>query len=340
MIVLGIETSCDETSAAAVDGGGRVLSNVVHSQQVHRDFGGVVPELASRDHLKRIAPVVLQAVGPAGGLGAVEAVAATGTPGLMGALLVGHSFARGLSAALGKPLVTVNHVEAHIWAAFLAEPSLKPPLVALVVSGGHTSLFYVDAECRLWLMGRTLDDAAGEAFDKVAKMLGLGYPGGPAIEAMAASAGGKPPCFPRAWLGDDSLDFSFSGLKTAVLNHLASRGGANKPDLGREETAAICLGFQEAAIDVLVGKAFRALDAARCRSLAVVGGVAANGELKKRFREMTDRHRIKLAVPEPALCTDNAAMIAWNGWFHLREAAGPAEQPVRSRAQWPRYQPC
>ncbi len=340
MIALGIETSCDETSAAAVDGDGRVLSNVVHSQPVHRDFGGVVPELASRDHLKKIAPVVLEAVGPAGGLGAVDAVAATGTPGLMGALLVGHSFGRGLSAALGKPLITVNHLEAHIWAAFLTEPSLEPPLVALVASGGHTSLFYVDGDRRLSLMGRTLDDAAGEAFDKVAKMLGLGYPGGPAIEALAAEAGEKPPYFPRAWLGENSLDFSFSGLKTAVLNHLASRGSDGESSLGREEAAVICRGFQEAAIEVLVGKTARALDIAHCRRLAVVGGVAANGELKRQFREMAGKYGIKLVVPEPDLCTDNAAMVAWNGWFHLRRAAGSREQAVRSRAQWAMFQPC
>lgn len=337
MIVLGIETSCDETSAATVDDVGRVLSNVVYTQQVHRDFGGVVPELASRDHLKKIAAVLHEAVEPAGGLEKVDLVAATGTPGLMGALLVGHSFGQGLAAALGKPLVTVNHVEAHIWAAFLADPRLEPPLVALVVSGGHTSLFHVDRDHRLSLMGRTLDDAAGESFDKVAKMLGLGYPGGPAIEALAKEAGGEIPCFPRAWMGEDNLDFSFSGLKTAVLNHLASRGGASS--LGREEVTAVCWGFQEAAVDVLVGKAVKALDAAGCRRLAVVGGVAANGELKRRFGEMAKKQGVNLVVPEPSLCTDNAAMVAWNGWhLNRRGSVEKAGQAVKSRAQWPVFQ--
>ncbi len=338
MIALGIETSCDETSAAAVDDRGRILSNVVHSQQVHGQFGGVVPELASRDHLKKIASVAEQAASEAGGLAAVDLVAATGSPGLMGALLVGHSFASALAASLGKPLVTVNHVEAHVWAAFLQDPGLEPPLVALVVSGGHTSLFHMDSGYRLSLMGRTLDDAAGEAFDKVAKMMGLGYPGGPVIERRAAASAGKPPRFPRALLDEGSLDFSFSGLKTAVLNHLLSLGDAYLSRLGPDGIDGVCRGFQDAVFDVLADKAARAAELSRCRALAVVGGVAANGELRRRFGEMAAREGIKLVVPTPDLCTDNAAMVAWNGWRrHIGGVSGPNENTVKSRAQWPQY---
>lgn len=336
MIALGIETSCDETSAAAVDSLGRILSNVIHSQEVHAGYGGVVPELASRDHLKKIVPVVRRAVSEAGGLGAVDLVAATGAPGLMGALLVGHSFARALAASIGKPLVTVNHVEAHVWAAFLQDPELKPPLVALVVSGGHTSLFYVDAGHGMSLMGRTLDDAAGEAFDKVAKMLGLGYPGGPAVEERACRATGKIPRFPRALLGDESLDFSFSGLKTAVLNHLLTGGGDYLSGLGPGEIDGICRGFQEAVVGVLVEKSWRALRLAGCSTLVVAGGVAANGELRRRFGEMASTNGLKLVVPAPVLCTDNAAMVAWNGWrLHSSGGGRAGDHKVRARVRWP-----
>lgn len=337
MMVLGIETSCDETSAAVVDNRGRLLSNIIHSQQVHRDFGGVVPELASRDHLKKISSVVQEATDPCGGLEGIDLIAATGSPGLMGALLVGHSFAQGLAMSLGKPLATVNHVEAHIWASLLHDPMLAPPLVALVVSGGHTSIFHLDGQYRLWLMGRTLDDAVGEAFDKVAKMLGLGYPGGPAVEALAKESSGKAIQFPRAWLSEDSLDFSFSGLKTAVQNHLLARGGLSV--LQRGQIADICRGFQEAAIDVLLGKAVRALDLAQCHSLAVVGGVAANGEIKRRFGEKADELELRLTIPPSNLCTDNAAMVAWNGWFLYNQGmAEPTSDKVKSRAQWPLFQ--
>ncbi len=336
MITLGIETSCDETSAAAVDSRGFIISNVIHSQQVHREFGGVVPELASRDHLKKIAATAEKAVAAAGGLAAIDLVAATGRPGLLGALLVGHSFARALAFALGKPFITIDHIQAHVWAAFLEDHSLQPPMVALVVSGGHTSLFYVGPGNEMSLLGRTLDDAAGEAFDKVAKMLDLGYPGGPAIERQASQAAGKIPHFPRAMLAEDSLDFSFSGLKTSVLNHLLAKGDDYPARLTPAETDAVCRGFQDAVIDVLEEKAGRALEKSGCRTLAVAGGVAANSELKRRFQKMAERNGIKLVIPDPVLCTDNAAMVAWNGWcLHSRGLSGPVEHIVASRGRWP-----
>jgi N6-L-threonylcarbamoyladenine synthase len=210
-------------------------------------------------------------------------------------------------------------------------------MVALVVSGGHTSLFQVDPGFRFWLMGRTLDDAAGEAFDKVAKMLGLGYPGGPAIERRAAASTGKAPRFPRAMLKEGSLDFSFSGLKTAVLNHLLSNGG-DPALLGPGGVDNVCRGFQDAVVDVLLEKARMAVDQAGCRALAVAGGVTANGEIRRRFGEMAGREGIKLVVPDPVLCTDNAAMVAWNGWrLHAGGHKDPAGHSVRSRSQWPAF---
>jgi N6-L-threonylcarbamoyladenine synthase len=239
---------------------------------------------------------------------------------------------------LNKTLVPVNHVEVHLYAAYLADPGLKPPLVALAVSGGHTSLFYIDADGEMLLMGRTLDDAAGEAFDKVAKMMGLGYPGGPAIERRAARARGKPPRFPQALLGDDSLDFSFSGLKTAVLNHLLARGDDYLPTFGETELDLICAGFQNAVAGVLAEKTRRALEAADCRTLAVVGGVAANGYIRKKMTELSPGARLKVVVPDPALCTDNAAMVACCGLHHLRKGTVthlPAS--VSSRTQWKKF---
>jgi N6-L-threonylcarbamoyladenine synthase len=338
MMVLGVETSCDETAVSLVRDGREVLADVVYTQEVHREFGGVVPELASRDHLKKIVPLTRQALARAGiGLNQIDAMAVTNRPGLAGALLVGFCFVRGLAWGLNKPVVTVNHVEAHVYGAFLSDPELKPPLVALVVSGGHTSLFYVDGNYRFFLLGRTLDDAAGEAYDKVAKLLELGYPGGPVIERTAAGASDSVR-FPRAWLGEESLDFSFSGLKTAVLNHLLKNGDDYLSKLLPGQIRDICHGFQETVIDVLTEKLRRACQLTGCNKAAVVGGVAANGALKKRLEECQKKWGVKITVPPARLCTDNAAMVAACGYKLLMCGESSAEQTVKPRVIWPKYQ--
>lgn len=339
MIVLGIETSCDETAAAVVDQGG-VRSNVIHSQQVHRPFGGVVPELASRDHLSKIVQVTRQALEEAkAGLGDIGAVAAASSPGLAGALLVGNSFGQGLALSIGKPFVAVNHIEAHVHGAMLGDGSLKPPFVALVVSGGHTSLFHVGNDLSLSLMGRTLDDAAGEAFDKVAKMLGLGYPGGPEIEKQAALAEPPWPGFPVASLGPESLDFSFSGLKTAVLNRLLAKGRDYLEKLEAGEIRRVSRGFQEAVIEAVSAKALKALEVSGCRALAVAGGVSVNRALRAELTTLAGRHGFKASFPPPGLCTDNAAMVAWNARaLLLLDRARMPEPAVSARSAWPRYQ--
>ena len=336
MMVLGIETSCDETSAAVVEDGHRVHSNVIYSQTVHQQFGGVVPELAARDHLGRVSEIVELALeGAALNFGQLDLVAVTSQPGLAGALLVGYSYAQGLSLGLGKPLRPVNHVAGHIYAAFIARPDLKLPLVALAVSGGHTSLFHMDREHRITLLGRTLDDAAGEAFDKVAKMLGLGYPGGPAIERLAAQNAATPVKFPRALLGPDSLDFSFSGLKTAVLNYLGDRRDTPLP---AGELAAVCDGFQKAVFEVLIEKLSRAVRLTGCQTMAVTGGVAANGAFRGRLADFAKAEAKDLVLPEGRLCIDNAAMIAAAG-YHLRQhdPEGRNLPGVSARCTWPAY---
>ncbi|HTY08316.1 MAG TPA: tRNA (adenosine(37)-N6)-threonylcarbamoyltransferase complex transferase subunit TsaD [Candidatus Edwardsbacteria bacterium] len=338
MKVLGIESSCDETAAAVVVDGVSILSDVVHSQDVHRAYGGVVPELAARDHLARISQVTARALDLAGTRPLdIDLVAASSMPGLAGALLVGACFAKGLAAGLGKPWVAVNHVAAHADAAFLEHPQLRPPLLALIVSGGHTSIFLMDERGEMQLMGQTLDDAAGEAFDKVAKMLDLGYPGGPAIERRAARSRLAPVKFPRALLGEDSLDFSFSGLKTAVLNHIAGPGGAAAP-LTDQQKDAICAGFQSAVFAVLAEKLRRAIELTGCRSCVLAGGVAANAALRATLQRMCDAAGAGLVAPRPQLCTDNAAMVAASGHRQfLRTGASRGEAPVNSRVTWPPY---
>lgn len=333
MLVLGIETSCDETAAAVLEDGRHIRSNVVASQvEVHAPYGGIVPELASRRHIEAIQPVLDRALADAGvSLHDLAALTVTVGPGLVGSLLVGVSVAKAIAFARQLPLVGVNHLEGHIAAAFLEFPALAHPFLALVVSGGHTHLYYVPAECEYHLLGRTRDDAAGEAFDKVAKVLGLDYPGGPAIEREAQ--GGDPQAipFPRAVVSDGNLDFSFSGLKTAVVHYVKGRGSAGPspgaPPAGSQELRDICASFQQAAVDMLVERVMRAVrgHAAGCApGVVVAGGVACNGALRQALQAEAEAEGIHLFIPSPMLCTDNAAMIAAAGVVRLRrgERAG------------------
>jgi N6-L-threonylcarbamoyladenine synthase len=319
---MGIETSCDETAAAIVAAGERTLASVVASQvAVHRKFAGVVPEIASRAHVNAILPVAEEALREAGvEPGELEAIAVTVRPGLIGSLLVGVSFAKTLALLWGKPLVAVDHLLAHIEACFFSHPHLEPPLVALVVSGGHTSLYLVAERTKAVLLGATTDDAAGEAFDKVASILGLGYPGGPAIEQTARGVDPGDLSFPRTLLGEDSLDFSFSGIKTAVL-YLCFGQDASEADrrsLSPTERAQVAAAFQEAVVDVLVEKCRRALAQTGLSTLAVSGGVAANSRLREKLRGTAEREGWTVVFPPKALCTDNAVMVAALGYQLLR----------------------
>ena len=313
MTFLALETSCDETAAAVFTAERVVLANVVASQTaLHARFGGVVPEIASRAHLRQLLPVIDEALRQAGvTLADVGCVAVHNRPGLVGALLVGVSAAKVLGLALGVPVVAVNHVASHIYACRLAAGRDIFPCVGLVVSGGHTTLFRCDTALSLAVLGGTRDDAAGEAFDKVAAVLGLGFPGGPAVEREAA--GGNPTAhrFPRTFLDTDRLEFSFSGLKTAVLYacHGQDAGRGEPPGPGKKR-ADLAASFQAAAVDVLVGKCRQALRQTGLPRLAVGGGVSANGRLRTQMRAMCDAEGAELVIPPPELCTDNAAMAA------------------------------
>ena len=308
--VLGIETSCDETAAAVVVDGHQVLSSVVSSQvDLHAAFGGVVPELASRAHVELLTPVVAEALVEAGIDGdGVGAVAATVGPGLVGSLLVGLSAAKALALVWGVPFVGVNHLEAHIYAAFLEEPDLEPPLVVLIVSGGHTLLVSMEGHGRYRLLGSTIDDAAGEAYDKVARFLGLGYPGGPAIDRLAMQGDPKAVEFPRGLLRE-GYDFSFSGIKTSVVTYVRKH-----PDVPVADVAA---SFQEAVVDVLVTKAQRAAAEVGATGIVLGGGVAANTRLRERVLDACIADGLRGFLPSRELCTDNAAMVAAAGYFRL-----------------------
>ena len=310
-VVLGIETSCDETAASVVMGGVDVLSSVVSSQvDLHAQYGGVVPEIAGRAHVELITPVIARAVVEAGLDDArIDAVAATVGPGLIGSLLVGVAAAKALALVWDVPFVGVNHLEAHLYASFLEDPTLELPLVVLLVSGGHTMLIHMEGHGRYRLLGQTIDDAAGEAFDKVARFLGLGYPGGPAIDRVAMSGDPTAIRFPRAFL-NDGLDLSFSGLKTAVVNHVRAH-----PEVATEDVAA---SFQAAVVDVLVTKARRAAAAVGAKGICIGGGVAANSLLREQVLDACEADGLRAFLPSRAMCTDNAAMIASAGWHRLR----------------------
>lgn len=363
MLILGIETSCDETSVALVHDGRHVVVNLIATQiQLHAPHGGVVPELASRAHLRMLAPMVEQALASAGvSFADIDAIAVTQGPGLIGALLVGVETAKALAYALGKPLIPVNHIAAHLYAPFLRGngpkmknivieggaqivtetadatsvptsasevPPLHYPYVGLVVSGGHTSLVVVRDACHFELLGETLDDAAGEAFDKVAKLLELGYPGGPIIDRLAKDGDKTRFSLPRPMLRSGDFDFSFSGLKTAVSDVFRREG---REAFGREPQLVkdLCACFQEAVVEVLLRKAHAALEAHRVREVAVVGGVACNSRIREAAGEYLPKARV--VFPPPILCTDNAAMIAGLAW-HWRERVPTAWLGLEARA--------
>lgn len=315
-LTLALETSCDETSAAVVADGRVILSNVISSQvPVHQKYGGVVPEIASRKHIENVIPVVDQALRDAGvTFNDISAIGVTYGPGLVGALLVGVSVAKALSFATGIPLVGVNHLEGHIFANFLAHTKLEPPFMALVVSGGHTSLVYVKGYNEFELLGQTRDDAAGEAFDKVARVMKLPYPGGPYIDRLALTGNPEAIAFPRALPGKDSFEFSFSGLKSAVLNYLNS--AAQK---GEEiNTADVAASFQAAIVDVLISKSLQAATNCGVKQIVLAGGVAANSSLKAKMESACQKAGFSLYFPDLILCTDNAAMIACRAYYqHL-----------------------
>jgi len=328
-MILAIETSCDDTCAAVVaPDGRRALSNVVHTQTEHARYGGVVPEVASRAHLERLDGVVEKSLSDAGvSLDEVSRVAVTTRPGLIGALLVGVAAAKGLAYARGLPLVPVNHLEGHVAAAYLADPELEPPFVALIASGGHTSLYTVDADRKMHLLGETLDDAAGEALDKGARMLGLGFPGGPAISRAASDGDRDRHDFPVGLRDRDNLDFSFSGLKTSLLYKLKAM---DREQL-QQELPHLAAGYEAAVVEALSRKLLRAADLHDAPAVVVAGGVAANASLRRNLEKECASIDTRLIVPPPDLCTDNAAMIGAAA-PHSRAIAYPEYLSLNARS--------
>ncbi|HCU08691.1 MAG TPA: tRNA (adenosine(37)-N6)-threonylcarbamoyltransferase complex transferase subunit TsaD [Clostridiales bacterium] len=315
-LTLAIETSCDETAVAVLADGHTILSNVISSQiDVHRVFGGVVPEIASRHHLKNLNPVFAAALEEAGvTLQEVDEIGVAPGPGLAGALLMGTAFAKAVAFAAQKPLVAVHHIQAHIMANLIEHPQLEPPFMALVVSGGHTHLIGVEGYNRFRIWGKTRDDAAGEAFDKVARVLELGYPGGPRIDEAARLGNPDAVPFKRVYLEKGSLDFSFSGIKTGVINYLHTQKQRGNP-VNVQDVAA---GFQMAVVEVLVDKAMMALEQSGYRTLVLAGGVASNSALREKLKAASDANGVELCIPSPILCTDNAAMVACAAYHKQR----------------------
>lgn len=340
MTILGIESSCDETSAAIVRDGA-LLSTIISSQTVHEEFGGIVPELASRAHLQSIVPIVEQSLKEAGlSLDDIDACAATQGPGLIGSLLVGLHAAKGIAIARGIPFYPIHHIEAHLFSPFLEEPHPEFPYLGLVVSGGHTQIMKVDAVDRYEILGATIDDAAGEAYDKVGKMLGLGFPGGPEIDKRAALGNPEAIDFPRPALNKPDYSFSFSGLKTAVLYYLRKHPDVlmEKGDVSIPERLLndVCASFQAAMSDVLVTKLMRAADEYGIRDVAVVGGVSANRELGRRTRVEAERTGRRVFIPKPVYSTDNAAMIAMLAYLKQHSGAKPGlYSPAFARSSKP-----
>lgn len=313
MKILGIETSCDETAAAVVEDGRNVLSNVINSQiDIHTKYGGVVPEIASRNHVMDLPYVIEEALNEADtNLDEIDAIAVTKGPGLVGALLVGVSHAKALASALNKPLIGVHHIEGHIAANYIEDKELEPPFLCLVVSGGHTHLVLVKDYTDYEILGKTMDDAAGEAFDKVARVIGLGYPGGPKVDKAAKEGDPFAIDFPRAMLDQDNYDFSFSGLKSAVINYIHNKKQKNEP-YNEEDIAA---SFQQAVVDVLVDKTIRAAQESGVKQIALAGGVSANSQLRETLRDKAEEAGFSFHVPNLNLCTDNAAMIASMAYY-------------------------
>lgn len=313
MYTLALETSCDETSAAVIKDGRQILSNIISTQvPIHRKFGGVVPEIASRQHIEYVLPIIKEALDEAGvDMHDVDHIGVTYGPGLVGALLVGVAAAKALSFALDKPLVGVNHMEGHIFANFLSHPDLEPPFLALVVSGGHTQLVKIKGYNEFELMGQTRDDAAGEAFDKIARVMGYPYPGGPQIDALAKEGNPEAIAFPKALHEKHNFEFSFSGLKSAVLNYLHTQEQRHRGYDPKDVAAS----FQKTVVDTLVEKAMDAAAYSGLHTIAVAGGVAANSGLAKAMTEACAKRHYKLYRPEPILCTDNGAMIGCRAYY-------------------------
>ena len=316
VLILGIETSCDETGASVVADGREIRSNIIASQaQLHEITGGVVPEIASREHVAKVNAVIGEALKVAGiGFSDLDAVAVANRPGLVGALLVGVSAAKAIAYAARKPLIGIHHIEAHIYANYLTQNDIQLPAVCLVASGGHSEIFLVRGHADYEILGRTRDDAAGEAFDKSARLLGIGYPGGAVIDRLAQTGNPDAIRFPRAWLAPGSLDLSFSGLKTAVRN--LSRQGIDQYSI--EDWAA---SLQAAIVDILVGKTIEAARRTGVRQVMAAGGVAANSGLSAALKSACASDGLALSIPPPILCTDNAAMIACTGYYHLKAGA-------------------
>ena len=312
IIILGIETSCDETSAAVVKNGREVLSNVIYSQiDIHKEYGGVVPEIASRKHVEKINSVIYQALSEANiSLVDIDAVAVTYGPGLVGALLVGVSAAKAIAYIMDKPLIGVNHIDGHISANYIEDKNYEPPFMCLVVSGGHSNLVYVKSYGEYEVLGATRDDAIGEAYDKVARVLGLGYPGGPLIDKVAKEGNEAAINFPRTYLEDDSFDFSFSGIKSAVINYINTCKMKNI-DISVPDVAA---SFQQAIVEVVTVKTIKAAERLNINKIAIAGGVAANTKIREMLKKACDEKSFTLNYPKIHLCTDNAAMIAAAGY--------------------------